>query len=152
MPANTILICHHFEPYWEDSLKRFQTCFKDFQNRIIKHIKRSVYDEIIITRFEDYKIKPGEYDDFFFNLENLKFYDYSYGWETYQKDEDPDNFVEGGAHSEVVLIPDWLRNLSLNRKNVHLCGAFEGECIEDMEIALKAVAIKYKKLKNLIVG
>ena len=34
---------------------------------------------------------------------------------------------------------------------VYLAGAFDGECIEDMEIALNALKIKFHRVEDLIV-
>ena len=55
----------------------------------------------------------------------------------------------GGNHSQVVEVPEWLSKLTGHE--VSLCGAFRGECIEDMEIALSAANVTFNLLNNLII-
>ncbi len=52
--------------------------------------------------------------------------------------------------NDVVVIPDWLHDL--RHEEIHLCGAFEGQCIEDIEAALKAADVRYNRLEHLIIG
>jgi hypothetical protein len=47
-----------------------------------------------------------------------------------------------------VYIADWMRSLS---GDVYISGAFEGECIEDLEIALSHLRIEFKKVRQLII-
>ena len=61
------------------------------------------------------------------------------------------HFTPGGNHSELVLIPEWMEDLASEKARVSICGAFEGECIEDLEIALKACKIKFRRIESLIV-
>ena len=53
----------------------------------------------------------------------------------------------GGNHSEVVIVPEWMENL---KGEVFICGAFDGECIEDLEIALKGANKEFKRVEHLI--
>ena len=76
---------------------------------------------------------------------------YAYGWDSEivedieDYEEANEMFVEGGQHSEYVLIEDWMHELKGN--DVQLCGCFDGECIEDMEIALSHCKYLLKELK-----
>lgn len=49
----------------------------------------------------------------------------------------------------MVLIADWMKKLP--SKNVFISGAFDGECIEDLEIALDFLDIDYTRIEKLIV-
>ena len=62
----------------------------------------------------------------------------------------PENFVDGGSHSEIVYVPEWVQDLKGHQ--VHLTGAFKYECLEDMEIALDSVDANWKYLNHLCVG
>jgi hypothetical protein len=55
----------------------------------------------------------------------------------------------GGSHSEVVEIDSWIEDLK--NHEVFLCGAFSGECIEDIQIAMNFCGVNYKNLHSLIV-
>ena len=57
--------------------------------------------------------------------------------------------MEGGAHSEAVMIEDWMRELKGH--NVTICGAFNGECIDDLETALRFLGVGFRKEKSLTV-
>jgi hypothetical protein len=103
---------------------------------------------IILTRFEDHKLDVQHY---YAGLGEMRIdvYEYGYGWDAAQLVMDPGNFVEGGYHSEAVMISDWMRDLP--KRGVYLAGAFDGECIEDMEIALGAIKVKFTRVEELIV-
>ncbi len=77
-------------------------------------------------------------------------YDYAYGWEKDQLTEYPEMFTEGGNHSGAVLLADWMR--PLKGCQVRIAGAFDGECIEDLEIALRALEVKFTRIEKLIIG
>ena len=62
--------------------------------------------------------------------------------------DNPDRFCEGGSHSEAVLIEDWMQ---LSGEDVYISGAFDGECIEDLEIALRHCQVKFSRIEDLIV-
>lgn len=155
-----VLIIHHLESCWEASYKKYGTSFYELSRKIITHIKRSNYDRVILTRFEDNKPEDCHYESEIVDFVN-HWYEYSYGWdkEGYEAEEtdstgeylDPyDNlYCEGGNHSEIVLIADWMQELKYD--NVSICGAFDGECIEDLEIALRFVGCNFRRLDKLIV-
>lgn len=97
-------------------------------------------------------------------------HEYGYGWEVRQLDhvEDlglhrydrDDNWAGwtllgrgktwdwGGYHSEVVILDQWM--FDLKGHDISLCGAFDGECIEDMEYALESVGVEFDRLEALI--
>lgn len=146
-----ILICHHVEQIWESGLKRFGVNLYDLYQKIVDHIDAIGYDKVILTRFEigREKFDDSHYDSGFAEWVN-QVYEYAYGWPAECLDDDPKRFVPGGNHSEAVMIEDWMFDLQNN--DVDLCGAFDGECIEDMEIALEACHVKFNRLESLIVG
>jgi hypothetical protein len=145
-----ILLCHHVEEIWSDGLKRFGVNLYDLYQNIIDHIESNHYDRVILTRFE---IGREQFDDSHLDSGFCHFvnsvYEYAYGWSEDELKDYPDRFCEGGSHSEAVLIEDWIKDLSGH--DVDLCGAFEGECIEDMEIALRFCEVSFNKLHDLIV-
>ena len=73
---------------------------------------------------------------------------YGYGWSEEELRENPKEFVEGGNHSEAVYIAPWMRKLS---GEIFIAGAFDGECLEDLEIALRALKLDFTKVRPLIV-
>ena len=56
---------------------------------------------------------------------------------------------KGGFHSQVVIIEPWIE--ALKGHDVFLCGAFEGECIEDMEVVLRFSDVTFTKVYSLII-
>ena len=163
------LVCHHVEPMWSDPLMRLSgKTFSEFCEEIMEHITESDYDRIILTRFEQHNFEDTEwcqeYDYGLSSMVHLEVYAYGWdmasldGWEITNKDATVktatyrqniwQEFTDGGNHSEIVMIEPWMRELGTN---VDLCGAFDGECIEDMEIALEAVGVEVNRLEWLIV-
>lgn len=146
--AGKVLILHHFESYWEKGFVMKGLPFWAFQNRVSTHLEGSEYKRIIVTRFEDWQKGPEH--DFMFEMGlEPEFQQYDYGWDEEQMKRSGCEYVEGGVHSEVVWIPEWLKELK--GEKVNLAGAFDGECIEDMEIALSSQGIDFDRLEDLIV-
>lgn len=139
------LIIHHLEPCWEDGYKKFGTSFESLLARFADHLEQNHYDRIILTRFEDCEICPEEYMPIYWYVDEV--HEYAYGWEEEEMNEYPDRFCQGGNHSGAVLIENWM-NLS---GDVYISGAFDGECIEDLEIALSHVGVNFKRIEELIV-
>ena len=77
-------------------------------------------------------------------------HDYGYGWEKDCLTDYPNDFVQGGSHSEAVMIACWMRDLK-KTDSISICGAFDGECIEDLEIALSSLDLPFKRIESLIV-
>lgn len=140
------LIIHHLEKEWESGYRGRYETFESLQEKILRSIKKNRYEHIILTKCFDFN--PDDYRYDFFTYVN-KVYNYIYGWERSELEENPSCFVPGGRHSEAVFIDDWMRKLP--KTNVTICGGFDGECIEDLEIALKHLGIKYRRNNNLIV-
>lgn len=140
-----IILVHHVESIWSDAMKRLGVCVEDYCDELRKFLKRNKSAQVILTRFED-----GRLEDFHFEYGLAEFIktvkEYSYGWEAGMLPEDES--APGGNHSEVVWIPDWIKALS--GKTVHLCGMFDGECIEDITIALQYVHCKVVRVEKLI--
>lgn len=147
---NKVLILHHVEPMWSAALQRFGTSFERLQEKILDFLENNVFDKIILTRFEDWKACPSEgyYPELLERVSNV--HDYAYGWEKSELENNPDLFCEGGTHSEAVYLADWM--LPLKRAQVTIAGAFDGECIEDLEIALRYLGVNFQREESLIVG
>lgn len=155
-----VLIIHHLESMWDAGYKNAGTSFWKLEYKFGEYLRKNEFDRVIITNFElpswffrnGFGFK-GKYD-FYNTYPNIGTYitdyeEYAYGWDEDNMTNDPDNFVEGGTHSNAVLITDWIRELKGHE--VYLTGAFKGECLEDMEIALNSQDIKWQYIKELCV-
>lgn len=150
MTSRNVLILHHLEPLWETGYKRAGTSFDKLCGKVVAHISAHAYHRVILTRFEDTELDVRHYETGLTDLGmRIDVYEYGYGWDAAQIEDYPDDFVEGGYHSEAVMISDWM--CSLPKAGVYLAGAFDGECIEDMEIALKSLKVKFTRVEDLIV-
>ena len=130
---------------WNSGLVRMGTSYEEMLLRVIEHLGIYNYDRVILTNFEGYKLEQEQEPLRQFSPE---IYDYMYGWE---RDEVKDwniDYVDGGSHSEVVLVYDWMYELD---GEIHICGAFDGECIQDLEFALDGAGKRYTRLNHLIV-
>jgi len=137
---------------WDSGLRMFHdTNFFEMLDNVIEHIDNSNYSKIIVTNFEagfDLDDEQKKLQRFFPEV-----YDYMYGWEREEVESWGDriegkDFCDGGSHSEVVLIDEWMHNLE---GEIDICGAFDGECIEDLEIALQGAGKEFNRLEHLIV-
>lgn len=142
-----VLIIHHLESTWEYGYQKQGTSLEELVEKFRRHLARAKYDRVILTRFEDNRLEPEHYpiSDYIDIV-----HEYDYGW-TPEMFRDPSEYCEGGYHSEVVWLADWLKDLKHKRATVCIGGAFDGECIEDLEVALRHLKIPYKRLDNLIV-
>ena len=155
------LIIHHLEKTWEHGYKNHGTSFEEMAKKVISHIKRAKYDKVILTQFESSDPKDEHFESGIYKFVD-EWYEYGYAWTIEESDkttttehgfildEYGNKYTNGGNHSEVVLIEDWMLELS-SHDDISICGAFEGECLEDLEIALSACSLKFRKIKNLIV-
>lgn len=145
------LIIHHLEMTWQEGYKRLGTSFDELARKTISHIKRAKYDRVILTQFESWRPLGEHYESGLVEFID-KWVEYGYGWsldDANDTDEESCHFVEGGNHSEMVMISDWM--YSLRDDKVRICGAFDGECIEDLEIALNGCGVKFERVESLIV-
>jgi hypothetical protein len=155
-----VLIIHHLEAIWENGYKNAGTSFWKLEYKFGQFLNENSFDKVIITNFElpswffrnglGFK---GKYE-FYNTYPNIgtfitDYHEYGYGWDKENLETDPNNFVIGGNHSEAVLVEDWMRNLK--NDEVYISGAFDGECIEDLEIALRGCGVEFKRVNNLII-
>lgn len=99
-------------------------------------------------------------------------FEYGYGWDIdilkdsyYWDREDLQDVIEydqlpediksewgmGGHHSEIVMIEEWMKELKNKKCDVYICGAFDGECIEDLECALNHIDLDFTRINSLII-
>lgn len=167
-----VLIVHHLEPEWATHYPKCHPQgweFYDFSEAVANHIVKENYDQVILTQFTYTRLYDcAEYFPLYDKITVQ--YEYGYGWDMndarldgrsfegaykqldemgYVIGDDGRTWARGGAHSELVLIDDWMETLPKN--NVHICGAFDGQCIEDLEKALEHLEIKYERIEELIV-
>ncbi len=156
-----VLILHHVEPYWEEALRSKGTSFEDMAIKAVRHIKKKRYDRVILTQFEGYRPTLAHYDTGLAKVVT-EWQEYGYGWE-FPQDEDAEYLGHSlyllhdqlwtdntRGHSDFVLIPEWVQELKNDK--VFLAGAFDGECIADMQDALDAAGVRYTRVEELIVG
>ena len=146
-----VLIIHHLESMWAEGLRRlFGQDMSDVMRRLACALENNSFDRVILTQFENFEAEDIHHETGLAGYVDM-WREYAYGWDLGDHDtslEEMPEFVEGGSHSRHVWVPDWLHELK--NKNVKLCGAFDGECIEDMEIALKAVGAKIHRWEEFI--
>ena len=144
------LIIHHLETIWKAGYERFGVTFEIMAEKVVDYLREHEYDQIILTRFEDDRLEDEHH---YTGLSEFihQVFTYAYGWcqEDVLDDEDDENWTEGGYHSEYVYLAPWMRTLAGCK--VDICGAFDGECIEDLEIALEALEIPFNRIEELII-
>lgn len=143
------IIIHHLQEMWNDGLERYGTSFEIELEKVLEHLNEVDYDKVIVTNFEaGFDLEDSQYP---LKAFNPVIYDYCYGWEREQVEDygyiENKDYCEGGMHSEVVLIDGWMHDL---QGEIFICGAFDGECIEDLEIALEGANKPFNRLNHLI--
>jgi len=140
---------------WSTGFERLGHDLYEYAERLISHLDRLEYTRIILTQFEDWK-PEAFHDEIGLTPYICQWEEYGYGWcrEMFDNDEqfidnEGHTWVEGGEHSEIVLIDEWMHNL--RGHTVSICGAFDGECIEDLEIALEGANVPFKRINDLII-
>jgi hypothetical protein len=136
---------------WEEGYQKFGTSFYSLAKEVITHIKRAKYDRVIATLYDNWEPEDSHFECGIVNYVT-QWENYNYGWcheHFLRREKNNQEFVLGGNHSDYVLIAPWMKELK-NHK-ISICGAFEGECIEDLEIALKSIKLNFRKLNHLIV-
>lgn len=147
------LIIHHLESMWEHGYRKSGTCFEFLCLGVVDHLNWYKYDRVILTRFEDDSLEDEHhYSGLSQYVDSVKIYGYGWGQEDIYNHVfsggDPTDFIEGGSHSPYVYIADWMKKLY---GDIDICGAFEYECLEDLQIALDYLGLQYNKIHSLIV-
>jgi len=154
-----ILLCHHLEPRWAKGYATYDTNLEYLCNKITHWILQNPVDKVIISQFE--LNKSAQCDEAYFQLFQLieeqqlilEWQEYGYGWDKHclwkgaKKGKD---YCLGGNHSQIVMLDPWIK--ALKGHQVYLAGAFRGECLEDIQIAMDALKINYKDIEELQVG
>jgi hypothetical protein len=169
----TTLIAHHLEELWDESLKRYDTSFDEEVERLSDFIKHSgvEIDNIIVTSFENSEWDEG-HSPLIKTAEDLnipiRLETYGYGMQRVLSDEssmeiypddkenitwcygERDHHERDGEEQDVLDIEEWMGELK--GREVILVGAFEGECLNDMETILDNQDIIFHKVEELCVG
>lgn len=166
------LVMHHFESEWNPSLAKFDTSFDKLNEQFLDYLENNNFEKIIITSFYHFEPQYEHYDIISFcennNIE-FEFINYGYGWyrdpDRHDEDIDEENQEfplsqegikwirsEREHHDEnyVLIIDDF--HYELKNYDVTLTGAFEGECVLDMEAVFNSIGVNYEKIDELVVG
>lgn len=144
------LLIHHVQPHWNEGLHDYGTSFWEVAQQLLEHLERHTYRHVIATMYDEVDAQEYHFETGLSQYIQA-YYEYGYCWEDcdVQEAKPWQVFVPGGVHSDFVWIPDWLVQLD---GPVYLCGAFDGQCIEDMEVALEYLSITCNRLEQLIIG
>ena len=149
-----VLILHHVESMWASTMwTHCGVVMESYIAQIKKHLMGERYDMVIVTQLEgaEWEAETAPIHPYITHHEL-----YGYGMEMAQAMEydwaEGNEYAPGGRHSEIVELPDWLHDLVGTSIHVDLIGAFEGECIEDIEVAMCYLDIQYRKIGRLVVG
>lgn len=164
-----VLLLQHFESYWEGPLRDLHnTSFEECMNNVLDFVaSRDDIDKIIITLFEDYELNH-EYEKLqrLCDKKDIEIEAHTYGYAWY-KDPDPEETAypestrnidwcpgtrEHHGEEDVIEITEWQKELKSLDCKVFLGGAFEHECLKDMEAALDTLKVNYERVEGLIVG
>lgn len=138
------LIIHHIEETFEKTFyNTTKESLTEFVIELSEYLEKTQFDKIILTQFE-YNEK-----DLFYRILSSNFYiqleEYGYGWD--EKD-DCNTWIDGGLHSRFLPVPNFLEQLK--KDDIKLCGIFDGECLEDLQILLNTFDISYERLEKFI--
>jgi hypothetical protein len=156
-----VLIVHHLQPMWDAGLHRFGTSFEEMKERLLIHLDENTYDKVIFPMFEHYE--RMDYHEGIWGI-NATFVNYDYGWcpEDYEEaEENEDGYelfedqyipVSGSSYCERwALVNSEVREwMPKPEDDVSICGAFDGECLADLESVLDYCNIPYTRLNELI--
>lgn len=146
----SVLIMHHLEEIWDKALRNHGTSFDQMVEKVAEHLEENDYSLVILTKFEGIQFDEGHFP--IAHHINVV-HEYAYGWEREQVEqygwEEGVAYCDGGTHSEVVLLDEWMKHLP--KEDVHIAGAFDGECIDDLETALDFLEVNYNRIESLIV-
>ena len=156
------IIIHHVQEMWNTGLENAGTSFEEVIEKIAQHLDDNYYDKIIVTNFESHELEDCQY---LFNEHCTEVYEYGYGWDAESFGLSDSNIaliengqsalsnygqrvILGGSHSEVLPVDGWIEDLI---GDIYICGAFDGECIDDLETVLNGAGKKFTRIKELIV-
>jgi hypothetical protein len=161
-----VLILHHFSDYWSEGLNNAGTDFDSEIEKVLDYLEHEDIDKVILPLFEQHQIEECHYPLANFCQNNgieLEVHEYNYAW---SKESDHNNDIyteenfnktwcygtrEGHGEEDVIEIDNWQVKLR-NASKVIVAGAFENECVLDLETALDAIGINYEREEGLIVG
>jgi hypothetical protein len=148
-----VLLIHHFETMWDTGLRLFGSSFEEMGELLLDNLGSHEYDRVILTRFEDSRLEIEHHEiGIAEHIDDVHAYSYGCEPEMFPPEDEGITWAVGGHHSGAVELPDFLHNLKRRGAHVDLCGAFDGECIEDMEIALTTLKVPFRRLDHMIVG
>lgn len=149
-----VLILHHVESMWAANMwSHRQVIYEHYLEQVKEHIDESEYDRVHLNMFEGYQLEPEHYP-IAEDVTQVNTYGYGLTADMFDPEGGPGlgegvDYCEGGVHSEVVELQDWMHGLLGHE--VYIAGAFDGECIEDLEIALTYVGVDYSRVEALII-
>lgn len=157
-----VLLMHHVEETWESPLRVMGYELDELIDQFFELIEASDFDQVILTMYDDWNLEECHMP--IAHMIN-EVYTYSYGlfWDCVRDHNEGlfrnnkyymlygRDFCVGGDHSEVVDLPEWLHELRRQNCHVWLTGAFDGQCIEDISIAMDFLGIDYTRIEDLIV-
>lgn len=156
-----ILWLHHFEDYWNHSLKEFDTNFEKELLKVMNYLENKDIGKVLVTRFLENEESECHYPLIrFCNAKNIRieFKEYGYGFknnnEEYKKEDYGTEWIYGNRadHDETDVLPIEEFQRELKNYEVYLGGAFENECLNDVETIMKHLNIDYTKIQELCVG
>ena len=156
-----VLWLHHFEDYWNHSLKEFDTNFEKELLKIMNYLEYSDIDKVLVTRFMENKEGDCHLPLInFCNSKNIRieFKEYGYGFRNdnneYKTKDYGKEWIYGNRqeHTEKDVLPIEEFQKELKNHEVYLGGAFENECLNDVESIMKHLEINYIKINELCVG
>ncbi len=140
-----VLILHHIEPYWNASLREEFSSFSDLVSLAIYHLKTYRYDRVILTHYAAISL-PDDYSGIAHYITDE--FQYGFGWAP-ALGKAGQEFINGTFGSDWVLIDNWMRTLP--KTDVYIAGCFDGQCVADLECALRHLQVDYKRVERLIV-
>lgn len=161
-----VLILHHFSDYWSSGLEKFGTTFEEEMEKVIDYLDNEDIDKVILPLFEQHQLENCHYQLSEFCQRKgieIEVHEYNYAW---SKESDPhgevyteENFGitwcygarDHHDENDVVEIEQWQHDLKEADK-VIVAGAFNEECVLDLQTALEAIEVDYENEEGLIVG
>lgn len=156
----SILLLHHYEPEWQESMERMGIHPDEYTQNIIHFLatEGAYIDHVIITRFDEHKLDPifhGQLLHFMGQAgvsSEIQTFPYGLEKECFFKDDFKRLIDSSKGENQVICIDDWMLNLG-NARHISLAGAFEGECVQDAQDMLNHLyGSSWAKHDALVVG